>query len=233
MSTYNPDPTWTVPDQTQTIPGLPNPSIAFLNSSAAFPNPLLHWHLLSKHSRSGEHHSQTHLTIPNKPKTSWIPSTNLKLTCSPLNLKTQYMQLQSGEARTPSIISNWVSFLYMRFQLPYSLQLSIKPLLLLSALNWTPAWCLDQPKSLHQKPPYQWWIHSRCSTILCFEDIPSLSQIPAHRKVMFTQILAHILPKVGKLLNAFSKILVVVVIDIMEIRVYQAPTTSSVAWNTF
>ena len=50
---------------------------------------------------------------------------------------------------------------------------------------------------------------------------------------MFTQLLAHILPKVGKLLNAFPKILVVVVIDIMEIRVYQAPTTSSVAWNTF
>ena len=52
-------------------------------------------------------------------------------------------------------------------------------------------------------------------------------------EVAFTQTLADILLKVGELLNAFPEILVVIVIDITETRVYQAPATSSVAWNTF
>ena len=52
-------------------------------------------------------------------------------------------------------------------------------------------------------------------------------------EVTFTQTLADILLKVGELLNAFPEILVVVVIDITETRVYQAPATGSVAWNTF
>ena len=63
MSTRSPDPTWTVPDQTQTHPrpsrfiySIPEPSAAFLNL-------LLHRHLLSKHSWSGEHHS-----FPTNPK---------------------------------------------------------------------------------------------------------------------------------------------------------------------
>ena len=105
----------TPPEQSLTkpkpIPGLSNPSTAFLNPSAAFPKGcctniclvsipegMLHQHLLSKHSRSGEHHSQIHLTIPDEPEISRIPSTNPELACSPLNPKTQYAQLQSGEA---------------------------------------------------------------------------------------------------------------------------------------
>ncbi|KIM66052.1 hypothetical protein SCLCIDRAFT_22253 [Scleroderma citrinum Foug A] len=52
-------------------------------------------------------------------------------------------------------------------------------------------------------------------------------------KVAFTQTLVDILLKVGELLNAFPEILMVIVIDIMETRVYQAPATGSVAWNTF
>ena len=86
------------------IPGLPNPSTAFPNPSAAFPKGMLHRRLLSKHSRSGEHHSRTHLTIPDEPKTSRIPSTNPELACSPPNPKTQYAQPRSGEAQTLSSI---------------------------------------------------------------------------------------------------------------------------------
>ena len=75
---------------------------------------MLHQHLLSKHSQSSEHHSRTYLTIPDEPETSRIPSTNPKLVCSPLNLKTQYAQLRSGEARMLSILPDRVSFLFSR-----------------------------------------------------------------------------------------------------------------------
>ena len=75
---------------------------------------MLHRCLLIKHSQSGEHHSWTHLTIPDKPKTSQILSTNPELACSPLNLKTQYMQPWSGKAWMPSTIPSWVLFLFSR-----------------------------------------------------------------------------------------------------------------------
>ena len=87
--------------QSRSHPNSPWPN---LNPSQAFPIHL-------QHSQSGEHHSQTHLTIPNEPKTSWIPLTNPELACSPLNLKTQYTQLQLGEAWMPSTIPDWVLFL--------------------------------------------------------------------------------------------------------------------------
>ena len=99
-----PDPTQTVPDQTWTHP---RPS----QSIYSIPKGMLHRCLLSKHPWSGEHHSQTHLTIPDELETSWIPLTNPKLACSPLNLKTQYAQPQSGEAWMPSYIPDWVLFL--------------------------------------------------------------------------------------------------------------------------
>ena len=79
------------------IPGLPE-------LICSIPEGMLHRHLLSKHSRSGEHHSRTHLTIPDEPETSRIPLTNPELARSPLNPKTQYAQPRSGEARTPSYI---------------------------------------------------------------------------------------------------------------------------------
>ena len=89
------------------IPGLPE-------LICSIPEEMLHRRLLSKHSRSGEHHSWTPLTIPNEPETSQIPSTNPELARSPLNPKTQYAQLRSGKARTLSILPNWVSFLFSR-----------------------------------------------------------------------------------------------------------------------
>ena len=107
MSIHSPDPTWTVADQTRTNP---RPS----QSIYSIPKGMLHWRLSSKHSRSSEHHSRTHLTIPDEPETSWILLTNPKLACSPLNPKTQYMQPWSGEARMPSTIPDWVLFLFSR-----------------------------------------------------------------------------------------------------------------------
>ena len=111
MSTRSPDLTWTVPDQTQTHPrpfqsiySIPEPICSI---SKLFVAPTL----LSRHSWSGEHHSWTHLTIPNQLETSWILSTNPELACSPPNPKTQYAQLRSGKAWMLSIIPNWVSFL--------------------------------------------------------------------------------------------------------------------------
>ena len=83
---------------------------------------MLHRHLLSKHSRSSEHHSQIHLTIPDEPKTSQIPLTNPKLVCSPLNPKTQYVQLRSGKAQMLKQYS-WLSLIPF---LPYLL-LSVSP----------------------------------------------------------------------------------------------------------
>ena len=106
----------TPPKQSLTKPkpisGLPDPSTAFPNPSAAFPKGMLHQCLLSKHSWSSEHHSQTHLTIPDKPGTSQIPSTNPELARLPLNPKTQYVQPRSGKARTLSSIPDWVLFLF-------------------------------------------------------------------------------------------------------------------------
>ena len=111
MSTHSPDPTWTLPDQTWTHPR-PSWSIySIAKLICSISEGMLHWCLLSKHSRSGEHHSWTHLTIPDEPETSQIPLTNPKLACSPLNPKTQYVQPQSGEARMLSSIPNWVLFL--------------------------------------------------------------------------------------------------------------------------
>ena len=83
----------------------PNSPWPNLNPSQAFPIHL-------QHSRSGEYHSRTHLTIPDEPETSWIPSTNPELARSPLNPKTQYTQPRSGEAWTPSYIPDWVLFLF-------------------------------------------------------------------------------------------------------------------------
>ena len=106
-----PDPTQTVPDQTWTHPR-PSQSIYSISEPiCSIPKGMLHWCLLSKHPRSGEHHSQTHLTIPDEPETSRIPLTNPKLACSPLNPKTQYAQPWSGKAWTPSYIPDWVLFL--------------------------------------------------------------------------------------------------------------------------
>ena len=129
MSTCSPDPTRILPDQTWTHP---RPSWSIYS----IPEGMLHRHLLSKHSRSGEHHSRTHLTIPNKPETSWIPSTNPELACSPLNPKTQYTQPQSGEARTLSSIPDWVLFLSLvLIIIRLSLPLSCSLLSLLSSVN--------------------------------------------------------------------------------------------------
>ena len=71
--------------------------------------------------------------------------------------------------------------------------------------------------------------------LLCFlsKMFPRCHKYQLVLEVVFTQTLADILLKVGELLNAFPEILMVIVIDIMETRVYQAPATSSVAWNTF
>ena len=111
MSTHNPDPTWTVPDQTRTHPR-PSWSIYSIPEPiCSIPEGMLHQCLLSKHPWSSEHHSRTHLTIPDEPKTSQIPLTNPGLAHSPLNLKTQYVQQQLGEAQMPSYIPDWVLFL--------------------------------------------------------------------------------------------------------------------------
>ena len=114
MSTHSSDPTQTVPDQTWTHPRSFRSTYSIPKPICSIPKGMLHRHLLSKHSRSSEHHSQTHLTIPDEPKTSWVPSTNPELARSPLNPKTQYMQPQLGEAWTPSTIPNWVLFLFSR-----------------------------------------------------------------------------------------------------------------------
>ena len=109
----------------------PNP-----NPSQVFPIHLQHSWTHLQHSRSGEHHSRTHLTIPNKPKTSWIPSTNPELGRSPLNPKTQYAQPQSGEAQMLSIIPDWVLFLFFcTYYYPSLLTLASFLLSLLSSIN--------------------------------------------------------------------------------------------------
>ena len=104
MSTHNPDPTQTVPDQTQTHP---RPS----QSIYSIPKGMLHQWLLSKHFWSSEHHSRTHLTIADEPETFEISLTSPELACSRLNPKTQYAQLWSGKAWIPSYIPDWVLFL--------------------------------------------------------------------------------------------------------------------------
>ena len=114
MSTRSPDPIWTVPDQTQTHPRPSRSIYSIPEPICSIPKGMLHRYLLSKHSQSGEHHSWTHLTIPDEPKTSQILSTNPELACSPLNLKTQYMQPWSGKAWMPSTIPSWVLFLFSR-----------------------------------------------------------------------------------------------------------------------
>ena len=102
----------------------------------SIPSGMLHRCLLSKHSQSGEHHSRTHLTIPDEPETSQIPLTNPELVCSPLNLKTQYVQLRSGEARMLSGIPDWVLFLSLvLIMIHLSLPLSCSLLSLLSSIN--------------------------------------------------------------------------------------------------
>ena len=52
-------------------------------------------------------------------------------------------------------------------------------------------------------------------------------------EVAFTQTLVDVFLKVKELLNAFPEILIVIVVNITETRVYQSPATNSVAWNTF
>ena len=77
----------------------PSQSIySILKLICSIPEGMLHQHLLSKHSQSGEHHSRIHLTISDEPKTPRIPSTNPELARSPLNPKTQYTQPRSGKA---------------------------------------------------------------------------------------------------------------------------------------
>ena len=73
------------------IPGLPDPSIAFPNSSAAFLKGCCTNVCLVSIPKAMN-------TIPNEPKTSRIPSTNPELARSPLNPKTQYAQPRLGEA---------------------------------------------------------------------------------------------------------------------------------------
>ena len=112
----------TPPEQSLTkpepIPGLPDPSIAFLNSSAAFPKGCCTDVCLVSIPKAVN-------TISDEPKTSWIPSTNPKLVPLPLNPKTQYAQPQLGEAWTLSSIPDWVLFLpsiliIIRLSLPLS-----------------------------------------------------------------------------------------------------------------
>ena len=111
MSICSPNPTRTLPDQTRTHPRPSQSIYSIPELICSIPEGMLHQCLLSKHSRSSEHHSWTHLTIPDKPKTSRIPSTNPELARSPLNLKTQYAQPRLGKAQTLSSILNWVLFL--------------------------------------------------------------------------------------------------------------------------
>ena len=120
----------------------PNPSQAFPSIYSipepicSIPEGMLRWHLLSKHSRSGERHSQTHLTIPDEPETSRIPSTNPELARSSLNPKTQYTQPWLGKARMPSYIPDWVLFLFFRtYYYPSLLTLVSFFLSLLSSIN--------------------------------------------------------------------------------------------------
>ena len=133
VSTRSPDPTWTVPDQTRTHPRPSRSIYSILKPICSIPKGMLHWHLLSKHSWSGEHHSRIYLTIPNEPEISWIPSTNPKLARSPLNLKTQYAQPRSGEAQMLSSILDWV--LFPSFHTYYYLSLLTLVSFLLSLLS--------------------------------------------------------------------------------------------------
>ena len=91
----------TPPEHSLTKPkpilGLPDPPTAFPNPSTAFPKGCCTDICLVSIPEAVN-------TIPDEPETSRIPSTNPELACSPLNPKTQYMQLRSGEARTPSYI---------------------------------------------------------------------------------------------------------------------------------
>ena len=111
------------------IPGLPDPSIAFPNSSAAFPKGCRTDICLVSIPEAVN-------TIPDKPGTSWIPSTNPELACSLPNLKTRYVQLRSGEARTPSYIPDGVLFLFFCiYYYPSLLTLVLFLLSLLSSVN--------------------------------------------------------------------------------------------------
>ena len=72
VSTCSPDPTQTVPDQTQAHPR-PSQSIYSISKPiCSIPKLWAALTLLSKHFWSSEHHSRTHLTIPDELKTSWI-----------------------------------------------------------------------------------------------------------------------------------------------------------------
>ena len=100
----DPDQTQTHPRPSRSIYSIPELICSIPELICSIPEGMLHRHLLSKHSRSGEHHSRTHLTIPDKPETSRILSINPELACSPLNPKTRYAQPRSGKARTLSIL---------------------------------------------------------------------------------------------------------------------------------
>ena len=136
VSTCSPDPTQAVSDQTQTHPR-PSQSIYSISKPiCSIPKPWAALTLLSKHFCSGEHHFWTHLTIPDELKTSWIPSTNQELACSPLNSKTQYAQPWLGKAQMLSnILIESHSFSLILIIICSSLPLSCFLLSLLSSVN--------------------------------------------------------------------------------------------------
>ena len=161
MSTHNPDQTWTVPDQTQTHPRPPQPIYGIPKPICSIPKGMLHQHLLSKHSWSGEHHSQTHLTIPNEPKTSQIPLTNPELVCSPLNPKTQYVQPRSGKAWT---LKHYSQLSLIPFLLYLLLSVPLYPCLILSYHSFPPS-------TLYPSSPYHTLLYLYTS-VLTFMTTP-------------------------------------------------------------
>src|SRR5438128_12320313 len=139
MSTRSPDPTRTVPDQTRTHPRPSRSIYSIPKPICSIPEPIAAPTLLSKHSRSGEHHSRTHLTIPDEPETSRIPLTNPKLACSPLNLTTQYTQCDRAKPKRLALFlieSHSLSLILIIICL--SLPLSRSLLSLLSSVNPVP-----------------------------------------------------------------------------------------------
>src|SRR5438128_5684719 len=136
MSTRSPDPTRTVPDQTRTHPRPSSSTYSIPEPICSIPEPIAAPTLLSKHSRSGEHHSRTHLTIPDEPETFRIPATNPELARSPLNPTTQYTQCDRVKPKCLALFpieSHSLSLVLIIICL--SLPLSRSLLSLLSSIN--------------------------------------------------------------------------------------------------
>src|SRR5438128_5425277 len=143
MSTRSPDQTRTVPDQTRTVPDQtrthprpPRSIYSIPEPICSIPEPIAAPTLLSKHSRSGEHHSRIHLTIPDEPETSRIPSTNPELARSPLNPTTQYTQCDRAKPERLALFPiESHSFSLVLIITCLSLPLSRSLLSLLSSVN--------------------------------------------------------------------------------------------------